>query len=201
MEEDGSISLGPDFVGITESNRAAYETFPLKNSSYVPEDLRNAGSEMVYSDLAVIGDKLYATLYSRSSQVDGLTYAFFGAVAVLDIGSDGSLNHSNLYGLVNDATKITYRDVEWTIAAPYGEANPAALFSVSKILAIKEDYLLLQDCGLYVIVDENDEHFYFRNTDRIVYFDLKSNSVDTTKTVAGLTMTRKNVSGGFIVKN
>lgn len=205
VEEDGSISLGSDFVGITESNRAdyraAYETFPLKNSSYVPEGLRNAGSEMVYSDLAVIGDKLYATLYSRSSQVDGLTYAFFGAVAVLDIGSDGSLTHSNLYGLVNDATKITYQGEPCTIAAPYGEANPAALFSVSKILAIKEDYLLLQDCGLYVIVDENDEHFYFRNTDRIVYFDLKSNSVDTTKTVAGLTMTRKNVSGGFIVKN
>ena len=178
---------------ITEDTaKTAFETFPLCNTSLTTVDLE-IENYYGYSDMAVIKNKLYVTVYAAFNQLSSLNYKMVSGIATLEITSDGMLSNPNLYGVISESKTITVNETTYTITAPTVK-NPDKFFGIKKILAIKDDYILLQDCGIYTAAKDGDSAFAFKNTDRIVYFDLSNNSIDTTKTRIDLTMTTKSVS-------
>ena len=78
--------------------------------------------------------------------------------------------------------------------APSGK-NPEYFYGVYKILAIKDDHILLQDGGIYTDNFISTSDLYFRNTDRVVYFDLSTSSINTEKTRTDFTIVKKSASG------
>lgn len=161
------------------------DSFPLK-PIYSYSDLTQN-----YSDMAVVNGKLYVTMYSYSD-AQSLYYTNLGAIACLSISNeDGSLTQEGLYGvnlemLQDQGTEYTY--------APSGK-NPEYFYGVYKILAIKDDHILLQDGGIYTDNFISTSDLYFRNTDRVVYFDLSTSSINTEKTRTDFTIVKKSASG------
>lgn len=98
---------------------------------------------------------------------------------------------------VADSTELVNGGSTSTVYAPFGEKNPEAFFGIEKILAIKEDYLLLQDCGVYLTNESKSDYCFFKS-DRIVYFDLKTNTIDVSKTRTDFKMNKTSVSGTVI---
>jgi hypothetical protein len=145
-----------------------------------------------YTDMAVIGSKLYCTLKAATSYISDLNYTNLGGIACLKIDSDGTLTLDGLSGVAG------YTELDdKTVYAPFGEKNPEAFFGIEKILAIKEDYLLLQDCGVYLTNESKSDYCFFKS-DRIVYFDLKTNTIDVNKTRTDFKMNKASVSGTVI---
>jgi hypothetical protein len=155
-----------------------------------------------YTDMAVIGDKLYCTLKAATSFISDLNYTNLGGIACLKIDPDGTLSLDNDFGTdglsgVADSTELVNGGSTSTVYAPFGDKNPEAFFGIEKILAIKEDYLLLQDCGVYLTNESKSDYCFFKS-DRIVYFDLKTNTIDVNKTRTDFKMNKASVSGTVI---
>lgn len=186
-------------VSTNEGITTYTSNFPL-----LPSGNRTSGLYS-YTDMAVINNKLYCTMEYHTDQLYGFdfsaSYVFLGGIVCLDIGSDGALTVDSTFGTdgLYGAADVTHvgPSNDYTIYGPYGNKNPKSFFGVQKILAVKEEYLLLQDCGVYI--KQNDDSYRFFNSDRIVYFDLNSKSIDTTKTRTDFVMNEKNTSGCVII--
>lgn len=155
-----------------------------------------------YTDMAVIGSKLYCTLKAATSFISDLNYTNLGGIACLDIAPDGTLSLDNDFGTdglsgVAGSRELVNGGSTSTVYAPFGDKNPEAFFGIEKILAIKEDYLLLQDCGVYLTNESKSDYCFFKS-DRIVYFDLKTNTIDVNKTRTDFKMNKASVSGTVI---
>ncbi|MBQ1627551.1 MAG: hypothetical protein II098_00120 [Treponema sp.] len=149
-----------------------------------------------YTDMAVIGSKLYCTLKAATSFISDLNYTNLGGIACLKIDSDGTLSLDGLSGVANRTELVNGGSTSY-VYAPFGDKNPEAFFGIEKILAIKEDYLLLQDCGVYLTNESKSDYCFFKS-DRIVYFDLKTNTIDVNKTRTDFKMNKASVSGTVI---
>lgn len=149
-----------------------------------------------YTDMAVIGSKLYCTLKAATSFISDLNYTNLGGIACLKIDSDGTLTLDGLSGVAGSRDLVNGGSTS-TVYAPFGEKNPEAFFGIEKILAIKEDYLLLQDCGVYLTNESKSDYCFFKS-DRIVYFDLETNTIDVNKTRTDFKMNKASVSGTVI---
>lgn len=177
IEED-VISYTGD-VTINSSHKVAYEddTFTLSGET---------GSSLYFTDMVSIGSKLYVTM-RRYKSITSIGYTRSGGLAVFDVAADGSLNNCNVYGEA-EPTTLTKDGSTYQRYAPNGK-NPANFYGIDKILAVGDSYMLLQDTGFYC--DSVDSNVLY-NTDRVVYFDLEDNEINTDRTRIDLRISNKN---------
>lgn len=177
IEEDVISYTGDTTIG--SSHKVAYEddTFTLSGET---------GSYLYFTDMVSIGSKLYVTM-SRNKSITSIGYTRSGGLAVFDVNTDGSLINCNVYGEA-ESTSLTKDGNTYQRYAPNGK-NPANFYGIEKILAVGDSYMLLQDTGFYW--DSVDSNVLY-NTDRIVYFDLEDNEINTDRTRTDLRISNKN---------
>lgn len=177
IEEDVISYTGDSTIG--SSHKVAYEddTFTLSGET---------GSSLYFTDMVSIGSKLYVTM-SRNKLITSIGYTRSGGLAVFDVAADGSLNNCNVYGEA-EPTTLTKDGSTYQRYAPNGK-NPANFYGIDKILAVGDSYMLLQDTGFYC--DSVDSNVLY-NTDRVVYFDLEDNEINTDRTRIDLRISNKN---------
>lgn len=177
IEEDVISYTGDSTIG--SSHKVAYEddTFTLSGET---------DSYLYFTDMVSIGSKLYVTM-SRNKLITSIGYTRSGGLAVFDVNTDGSLINCNVYGEA-EPTSLTKDGNTYQRYAPNGK-NPANFYGIDKILAVGDSYMLLQDTGFYC--DSVDSNVLY-NTDRVVYFDLEDNEINTDRTRIDLRISNKN---------